>query len=346
MKVHTLSIDSSQRGINVIPSNVYQNSDGLYIVDEYSNTYSSPNNYVITLENPIYDVSEIKLISARIPTPQLLVCASNKTFRVDANVFTLNETNYSNGYVLAEDLETILAPPESNVSLVVYDEDTNSINFSNVGTSNAFTFKFYDGVNGFTDTSSTMTTPHQILGFGSDEYESTNGELISGAINLNGPNSLILKLTAGSDEFTQSVYTSTPFYTGHILLDGTEFINFSGADDHLIHHFHSGPQKMIKHLKIEFFYMSHGRLIPYDFRNQDHVLKFEITGSTDKLKNLPKVSVEEVTKEEPISIPKKEKNVYSWKSEYIYIILIVLTGIVILSFMKKKPKPYRPPISG
>lgn len=46
------NIDSSQRKL-LNDSNVYQNI----------------NNYVIRLENPIYDVSQIKLVSARIPTP-------------------------------------------------------------------------------------------------------------------------------------------------------------------------------------------------------------------------------------------------------------------------------------
>jgi len=50
MKVHNLSIDSNQRDLSVYPKS---------------------NNYVITLENPIYDVEEIRLISARIPTPQV-----------------------------------------------------------------------------------------------------------------------------------------------------------------------------------------------------------------------------------------------------------------------------------
>ena len=137
------------------------------------------------------------------------------------------------------------------------------------------------------------------------------------------------------------MYTSTPFYTGHILLDGTDSINFNGADDKLVHHFHSGVQKMIKDVKIEFFYMSHGRLIPYDFRNQDHILKFEISGTTDKLENLPKVPIEEpkkVEKEEPIiSIPEIVKNTYKWRKEYLYIGLIVLVGLLLLFFMKAKP---------
>lgn len=318
MKVYNLSIDSSERQTNL---------------------YAYANSYVVTLENPIYDVSEIKLISARIPTPQLTTCGTNNSFSVDGNVFVLNETNYANGYVLAEDLETLLAPPDSNVSLVVYDEETNSINFSNVGSSNAFTFEFHTGTNGYQSKTSSVTTPHQVLGFSSEDFTSNaNGEITSGAVNLNGPNSLILKLTAGSDEFNQDIYSSTPFYTGHILLDGSDFINFNGADDHLIHHFHSGPQKFIRDIRIEFFYMSHGRLIPYDFRNQDHILKFELTGSMDKLEGLPKVPIEEVTeekKEESISIP-EVKDDYRW---IIYVVLVVVIGLLLMFFMKgKRPK--------
>ena len=321
MKVHTLNIDSGERDTNV---------------------YSYANNYTVTLDNPIYDVSNIKLVSARIPTPQLITCVTNKTFSVDGNVFSMDETNYSTGTELASDLATKLAPPDSNINSVVFDTDTNALTFSNTHVSdNSFTFEFYDGTNGYLSNSSSFTTPHQVFGFTSGNHESITDTIKSGAININGPNSLILKLTTGSDEFTQTVYTSTPFYTGHILLDGSNFINFNGADDMLVHNFHTGSQKMIQDIKVEFFYMSHGRLIPYDFRNQDHILKFEITGSTDKLENLPKVSIEEpkkVEKKEPIiSIPEIVKNSYSWRKEYIYIGLIILIGILLLIFMKKKP---------
>ena len=320
MKVHTLNIDSSERDTSI---------------------YTYANNYVVNLDNPIYDISNIKLVSARIPTPQLMTSATNKTFSVDGVDITLNETNYSNGYVLAEDLDIELAPSNSHIDSVIFDEETESLVFSNTQASDDFTIEFYDGTNGYLSNTSSLTTPHQIMGFSSKNFTSTNNTLRSGAINLNGPNSLVLKLTTGSDEFTQTVYTSTPFYTGHILLDGSDFINFNGADDVLVHHFHSGSQKMIKDVKVEFFYMSHGRLIPYDFRNQDHILKFEITGSTDKLENLPKVPIEEpkkVEKEEPIiSIPEVIKNSYTWRKEYLYIALIVIVGLFLIFFMKGKP---------
>ena len=326
MKVHTLNIDSSQRE---------------------SNVYLHANNYVVRLKNPIYDVTQFKLVSARIPTPQLITCATNKTFSVNGTDFTLDETNYPTGTELASDLDTKLAPPNSNVDTVTFDSDTDSLIFSNTtaGTHN-FTFEFLDGTNGYSDKSSLVTTPHQVLGFTSNTHTSVDKVLRSGAINLVGPNSLVLKVTAGSDEFTQSIYTSTPFYTGHILLDGTKFINANSSDDSIVHHFHSGPQKLIDELKIEFFYMSHGRLIPYDFRNQDHILKFEIQGSTNKLEGLTKVPIDkfdkkkgEKGKETTEKVKKPESEVLYNREVFIYIGIIVFIGILLMFLMKGSSPP-------
>jgi hypothetical protein len=332
MKVHNLTIDSSQRGVDVIASNSYYDVNGTYVIDEYSNILSSQNNYIIRLENPIYDVTEIKLVSARIPTPQLTVCATNNTFSVDGQTVSLENADYPTGDDLVVHLQNQLAPPNSNVNLVTFDEDTKRFTFSNTtpGDHN-FTFEFHTGTNGFAEKSSQVTTPHQLLGFSYDDYTSVSNVLVSGAVNLSGPNSLVLKITAGSDEFGQSVHTSTPFYTGHILLDGSDFINFNGADDKLVHYFHSGPQKYIRDIRIEFFYMSNGRLIPYDFMNQDHILKFEIKCSTDKLEGLPKVPVEPEEIVEDIQIPDSIEDLYGWwRIEYLYIIFIVIVGLLLM----------------
>ncbi|AFC35007.1 hypothetical protein OtV6_099c [Ostreococcus tauri virus RT-2011] len=324
MKVHTLDIDSSERDTNV---------------------YTYANNYTVTLKEPIYDVTQIKLVSARIPTPQLTTCSTNKTFSIydsgapdDLIEVTLNETNYTNGTALANDLDTLMQPPLTCIDEVVFDSDTQALTFSNTTASNTFTFKFFDGTNGYLSNVA-LTTPHQVMGFSSKNPVESDS-IVSGAINLEGPNSLILRMTSGSDEFTKTVYSTTPFYTGHILLNGSDFINFHGADDPLTHEFYKGPQKYIKYIKLEFFYMSHGRLVPYDFRNQDHILKFEITCSTDKLEGLPKVPLEVVEKElpPPINIPEIVEDVYKWKMEYISIGIIVFVGLVLLTLMKRKPK--------
>jgi len=212
MKVHTLTIDSSQRD---------------------TSTYPDSNNYVVTLENPIYDVEEIRLVSARIPTPQ---------------------------------------------------------------------------------------TP--------------------------APNSLILKLSSGSDELNQSVYVGTPHYTGHILLDGTTNITFNGSDDPFVHRFHSGSQKIISDLGLEFLYFDSGTLTRYRFNNEDHVLKFEVKCSTDKLEGLTKVPLDKFAKKKEKTRDEKVKNLGSeilYNQEvYIYIGIIAFFGIVLMFLMKGSP-PVPPP---
>lgn len=213
MKVHNLSIDSSQRDVTIYPH---------------------ANNYVVTLENFIYDVKEIRLVSGFIPTPQ---------------------------------------------------------------------------------------TP--------------------------SPKSIILRLSSGSDEFNQSVYVGvpkdsnqkgTPHYTGHILLNGGTTLLYNGSDDPLIHRFHSGAQKSITELGLEFLYLNNGVLTSYDFGATDHILKFEITCSTDKLENLKVDPPEEIEEKTDISIP-DISDVYEWKKEYVYIIAIVVVGLLLMMLMKGKPKP-------
>ena len=152
------------------------------------------------------------------------------------------------------------------------------------------------------------------------------------------PNSIILRLSTGSDDFNQTIFTSTPHYTGHILLDDTDKITFNGTDDPLIYRFHSGPQKTMKDLHIEFLYLNAGELTRYTFgASDDHVLKFEITCSTDKLENLAPLEEKPVEEGElpEISIPEK-RNLYEWKIEYIYITLIIFTGFILILSMGKK----------
>ena len=161
-----------------------------------------------------------------------------------------------------------------------------------------------------------------------------------------------MRLSTGSDDFTRTVYTTTPFYTGRVILSGDTLVH-KGIDDPLTHSFVGGSQKTIRDIKVEFFYMSHGRLIPYDFRNQDHVMKFEVTCSTDKFENLSKqqTPLSRFELPPPISIPEME-NPYRWK-EYLSIVGIVLLGLVVILITTKprsqiavKLPPVAPKLTG
>ena len=285
--------------------------------------------YTVSLDDAIYDVSHIKLVSGRVPCPQLLINESNQSFSYSQGGTTYGVTFPPGNYTGAE-----LAALFHNDFQISYNASKNSFGMGTpIGGS--ITFLFASGNGGG---QSENTNMHEILGLPPIDIVMPGNQF--GAANFKGPNSLVLRISSGSEKINQSVYVSEPYYTGHILLDGTDFVNVNGNDDKLTHEFHSGALKSVKDLRIEFFYMSQGRLIPYDFRNQNHVLKFEITCSTDKLENLTSMPPAEEEKE-VVNIPDTtntvvEKNLYEFKIEWIYITLIVFTGVLLILSMGKR----------
>ena len=305
MSVYTLDIDSGER-------------------DPVS--YPNPGDYVVELRHPIYDVKKLSIVSARIHASQLLVNDNNNTFSINNTntIITLDNGNYS-GRTLATELDTKLTG-----ITVAYDKDKNDITFTG---SSEFTFNFYGGTNGYHSSVAVdgKTTPHDILGLPASNVTSTNNTLTTGSVNLQGPDALIIKISNGADELNKTVYSDTPFYTGRILMCG-DVINYSGSDDAVEHNFDTGTQNISK-LRIQFFYSSNNRLIPYNFRNANHILKLNIECSTDKLYTTPKV-VKDFSLPPPVRIPEME-DPDRWKG-YVYIFLIVFVGLAFILLTRPK----------
>lgn len=304
MSVYTFDIDSSER-------------DPLL--------YPNPNDYVIELKNPIYDVTKISLISARIHASQLLINERNNTFSVSGTTVSLSNNNYDGKSLAAE-----LVAQSSNITSAVYDSNINSITLTG---DLPFSFDFYGGINGYTKTGE-YTTPHDILGLPASNVSSDGTTLTTGSINLQGPDALVVKLSSGSEEFNKTVFSDTPFYTGRILMCG-DVVNYSGADDAVVHNFDSGPQKSIQSLRVQFFYSSNNRLIPYDFRHANHVLKLAIECSTGKPQTVPRVT-KDFSLPPPVRIPEFE-NPKRWNG-LVYIFLIVVTGLVFILFTRPRKR--------
>ena len=305
MSVYTLDIDSGER-------------------DPVS--YPNPGDYVVELRHPIYDVKKLSIVSARIHASQLLVNDNNNTFSINNTntIITLDNGNYS-GRTLATELDTKLTG-----ITVAYDKDKNDITFTG---SSEFTFNFYGGTNGYHSSVAVdgKTTPHDILGLPASNVTSTNNTLTTGSVNLQGPDALIIKISNGADELNKTVYSDTPFYTGRILMCG-DVVNYSGSDDAVEHNFDTGTQNISK-LRIQFFYSSNNRLIPYNFRNANHILKLNIECSTDKLYTTPKV-VKDFSLPPPVRIPEME-DPDRWKG-YVYIFLIVFVGLAFILLTRPK----------
>lgn len=101
--------------------------------------YPNPNDYTIRLNNRIYDITSIKLVSARIPNCQPLINSGNRQFEVNGVSVVLDEGTYTNGADLASNLQIQMAPPNTAVDTVSFDPFTSKLTFSNtsaVGDSN------------------------------------------------------------------------------------------------------------------------------------------------------------------------------------------------------------------
>ena len=305
MSVYTLDIDSSERDPVLYPN---------------------PGDYVIELNNPVYDVSKISIISARIHTSQLLVNERNNTFSVNGTTVSLTNNNYDGDALAVEIVDRV-----PHISSAYYDSTINSITFTG---GNPFTFEFYEGVNGYKSTTDGYTTPHDILGLPASNVSSIGNTLTTGSINLQGPDALIVKLSSGSEEFNKTVFSETPFYTGRILMCG-DVVNYSGVDDAVVYNFDSGPQKIIPSLRVQFFYSSNNRLIPYEFRNANHILKLAVECSTGKQRT-PPGDTKNFSLPPPVHIPEME-NLNRWNG-FVYIFLIVMTGLVFLIFTRPRNK--------
>ena len=252
----------------------------------------------------------------------------------------LPNRSFANG----DDLASNVTDHITNIN-VTYDSNTNALSWLN-NANNDQILKFGDGTNaryasGTDDTLSNLitshdTTPHQIFGLPPQNITiPASGTYTDGSINLKGPNALLLRLGVGSETFNKDVYVREPFYTGQLLLNG-DYVNYTSTDDPVEHTFFSGSHKNLKQLHINFFTMSQGRLIPYDFRNQEHILKFKIECNTGKFKAIAKHTAPEVgVLPPPISIPDFE-DPYRWNQQYVLISVILFFGVFILFITRKR----------
>ena len=310
--------------------------------------YSTPSDYVVPLKTPLHDVTKIELVSARIPH-QTVVHDNNDTFTIDIHApapdagsydIQLTDRAYASGTALKDHVAAkIVAAGITTIDQVDWKTGTNSLKFSNVATTHDFTFKFNTGTDGWSTDAKDRTTPNQVMGFTAADQRSIDGVIDKeGRVNVEHATKMyVVKISTGSDEFNQDCYVDTPFYTGTITnttVDPSErFMVYSGQDDGVVHEFIRGPQKRVESLRVQWFSRENNKLVPCDFRQQDHALKFKITGNLDRTLSLPKVVEEDALElPPPINIPELNGRVYDWK-KYVPLGIILFIGFVLIKML-------------
>lgn len=330
---HILEVDSSERDCVEFPN---------------------PNDYTVALNTPVYNITNLKLISARIPTFQYMINVGNKQFDVDNQTIILTEGNYT-GTTLASMLQTALAPPKSNIDSVTFTSATNALTFSNTASKN-FSMQFYSGSNGYTS-KSVYGTPATVMGFQTVNTPFTSS-ITSGAIDLTGPSNLILRVACNDDDLEKALYVDgatfsfgsntynvdyppvlEPFYMGRIIAfsDTASFIELKGANDAVEFYFHRGPVKVATKLRFRWYYNNCNKLVPYDFRGQNHFMKFKLTCVTDKFKIRDKESLYPELPP-PIDLPFLDppKRTFFQTKLFIYVVIAIISliGIFLLQYQQ------------
>ena len=320
-------------------------------------THPNPGEYTVRLNRPLYNVTQIDLASARIPVSQHLINSGNNTFEINSiHTITLDEGTWSSGADLAASLTTQLVnfDGSGNDLAVTYSTTLKTLTFTH-SAGDEFEFKFYTGTNGYT-TSSATGTPAHVLGFaGSDIASSDSGVLTSGVIDLTGVPSIIVSLSSGADEFNTDIFVnggtfsfdSLQFndtsggplqstYVGRVFTNGQigNVMNYKYRDDPVQHVFHRGPEKQIEELTVRFYYNNGTKLIPYDFNNRNHILKFEIRCSLDKFKNLESED-KSVPLPPPVELETKPRYTKQQRIVYLVVGIALVVGLVILALFKR-----------
>jgi len=306
--------------------------------------YPHPNDYSITLNRKLYNVTNITLVAAKIPLSQTMINECNNTFPVNNTYHSLPNRDFSSGDELASVLETSLAPQVSNV---YYDNTTETLVFSN-SAGNLLYFDFYNGENGYA-TKSQCGTPASVLGFNHSNVTNNSNVIRSGPIDLDGTTSIVLRLSTNGRDITRDVYNSGPSNVSIGNLDATESVYFGRlftkrrgdylefTDQYPVRSlFTKGAEQSISSLDLKFYYTVGTKLVPYDFRNKNHTLKFKITCGLDKLNLLKDTVVIPKVLPPIVNLPKLELLKRTNKNKLITILFIcLLCGLFILLLSKR-----------
>ena len=303
----------------------------VFIIDIDSNErahalHPNPNDYIIKLNRPLYDVSSLKIISTCIPKTQALINSGNKHLTINGtHEIVLNEGTWETGNALANTLTTQLVNYDglSNSVSVSFNALTSKLTFTGAA---PFSFNFLSG---------NSYNPAEVFGFPLLDTGSPQSTLISpGVINLTGPASLVLNLSSGAEHFRRDVYNESVKFTttsriaiGHVNIGNTLYIGNEYITDHT---FHTGHEKVINYLRINFFYSNGTELIPYDFGYRNHVLKIEVECALDKIEMLETDTTPSDKLPDPVAPPAAATKYNYNKITFIVVCLLLVFGLIAL----------------
>ena len=208
---------------------------------------------------------------------------------------------------------------------VTYDSGTN-------------TFEFDGGATEF-DLMFSNNSPASVFGFVPGTYSSSSFKITSSGVDIFGAQFLYMSILPNNrDHLKSEIYTQDPGYVGTILRRNNP--THIDMDEAVQYKFPRGKEPVIKSLRIQFWVDNFGVLSPYDFKLQNHTLKFEIKCNLDKL-NVEPVVRKSLELPQALKLhefaPKYNKTVlvYGGAGVVLCIIVLILTSFKTVSLKKR-----------
>jgi len=270
---------------------------------------------------------------------------NNNVIKVDNVSYKIPNGTFTNGYDLASNVQ--IALESSNVKSVVYSNLTSNLVFSSLDVAKPFTLQFFNG--------GTVGTMASILGFNGSNVSGTT--VSSGPIDLTGPSSIFLRLTVGADDLDKDVFVNggtftfgasgglsqklmqiPPHYIGRIILGTIGETHIYNVVDAPITY--TVPSLNMTDIRIRMYWNNGTILVPYDFGNRNHILKFDITCETDRFMKVYDVpsAIElppPISDESSIPEPARLSNN---STIFIGIAVILILGLLFLIFNGPSPR--------
>ena len=293
--------------------------------DRNVDDWAEPQDYLVNLNRPLYDVSELKLANAIIPFSGYTIDTYNNTFYYNGEPVTMDPKIYTSETALATDISAAVASDTSNTVTVTYDSGTN-------------TFEFDGGATEF-DLVFSNNSPASVFGFVPGTYSSSSFKIISSGVDISGAQFLYMSILPNNrDHLKSEIYTQDPGYVGTILRRNNP--THIDMDEAVQYKFPRGKEPVIKSLRIQFWVDNFGVLTPYDFKLQNHTLKFEIKCNLDKL-NVEPVVRKSLELPQALKLhefaPQYNKTVlvYGGAGVVLCIIVLILTSFKTVSLKKR-----------
>ena len=295
--------------------------------------YPNTNDYVITINRPLYNITSIKLATGRIPLSQYTIDSYNSTFKYDNTTINLIHRDYLTGNALASNVQEQIVDITGEAAFgVEYFSNTSNLVFTNTS---AFTLTFGD------------SSPAAAFGFlpGTTPSAFTHS---STSIDIDGPQSLLMSLNGdGRDDIKTELYFTDDaerpvHFFGRIATTAytaRRFIDHNGKDDPVGYNFPRGSEDYMNTIRVRFFCNNFNQIFPYDFKQRNHMLKFEVTCDMDKFNTLKKdIGMPRDTLPPVIELPRFKEGIRLMGSKKLLLYggAVVVLVIILLLVMPKK----------